>query len=210
MFAMRSLSLAAVWLVAASLAPSSFSASPPAAHAQATPEDTSEPDTTSRDREARAIYEAAVVAFDEGRFEDALRLFRRAYELSERAELLFNVGTAADRLRYNEEALEAFEAYLAARPDADNRANVEARIAVLRRAIADAARPTPEPSIVVVREREPGTEPPAKSRWWIGLVAGVVVAAGAAAVIAVVATRNGNDDFQEPAHDAVFTTLTRW
>jgi tetratricopeptide (TPR) repeat protein len=208
---MRSLSLATVWLVAASLAPSSFSAaSPPTAHAQATPADASEPDTTSRDREARAIYEAAVVAFDEGRFEDALRLFRRAYELSERAELLFNVGTAADRLRYNEEALEAFEAYLAARPDADNRANVEARIAVLRRAIADAARPTPEPSIVVVREREPGTEPPPKSRWWIGLIAGVVVAAGAAAVIAIVSTRGGDDDFQEPAHDAAFTTLTRW
>jgi len=209
---MRSLSLAALWLVAASSLPSS-SIGPATAHAQAEAASTTEEestDTPSRDREARAIYEAAVVAFDEGRFEDALRLFRRAYELSERAELLFNVGTAADRLRYNEEALEAFEAYLAARPDADNRANVEARIAVLRRAIADAARPTPEPSIVVVREREPGTEPPAKSRWWIGLLAGVVVAAGAAAVIAVVATRNGDDDFQEPAHDAAFTTLTRW
>jgi tetratricopeptide (TPR) repeat protein len=211
MFAMRSLSLAAVWLVAASLAPSSFSeASLSTAHAQATPAATPEPDTTTRDREARAIYEAAVVAFDEGRFEDSLRLFRRAYELSERPELLFNVGTAADRLRHNEEALEAFEAYLAARPDAENRANVEARIAVLRRAIADAARPTPEPSVVVVREHEPGTEPPPKSRWWIGLIAGVVVAAGAAAVIAIVTTRNGDDDFQEPAHDAAFTTLTRW
>jgi tetratricopeptide (TPR) repeat protein len=207
---MRSLSLAALWLVAASSISVSSLAT---AHAQAGDASTAEEEatgTSSRDREARAIYEAAVVAFDEGRFEDALRLFRRAYELSERAELLFNVGTAADRLRYNEEALEAFEAYLAARPDADNRANVEARIAVLRRAIADAARPTPEPSIVVVREREPGTEPPPKSRWWIGLIAGVVVAAGAAAVIAVVATRNGDDDFQEPAHDAAFTTLTRW
>ncbi len=172
----------------------------------------------SRDREARALYEAAVVAFDEGRFADALRLFRRSYERSGRPELLYNVGTAADRLRYNEEALEAFEAFLAARPDAEQRANVEARIAVLRQVIADAARPTPEQPTperttpepdLRLHETEPRTEPPPKRRWWIGVLAGAVVVAGAAAVVAVVATR-GDDDFQEPRHDAAFTTLTRW
>jgi tetratricopeptide (TPR) repeat protein len=164
----------------------------------------------SRDREARAIYEAAVVAFDEGRFEDALRLFRRAYELSERAELLYNVGTAADRLRRNEEALEAFEAYLAQRPDADNRANVEARVAVLRRAIADAdaREQRPEPATVLVAPPPPEHAPQPR-RWWIGVLVGGIVLAGAAAAVAIVATR-GNDDFQEPAHDAAFTTLTRW
>lgn len=208
---MRSFSFAVLWLVAASFSPDLLHAQAEATTVAEGTSDSTEDASTApspRDREARALYEAAVVAFDEGRFQDALRLFRRAYELSERAELLFNVGTAADRLRYNEEALEAFEAYLAARPNADNRANVEARVVVLRQAIADAARPTPEPSVIVVRE--PGTEPPPKSRWWIGVLAGAVIVAGAVAVVAVVTTRNGNDDFQEPAHDAAFTTLTSW
>ena len=90
----------------------------------------------SRDQKARSLFEAGRTAFRDERFADALGHFRRAYELSRRAELLYNIGTSEDRLRHDEAALEAFEAYLAALPDAENRAEVEGRIELLRASIA--------------------------------------------------------------------------
>lgn len=71
--------------------------------------------------EARALFSAAVAAYDAGRYEDALDSFERAYARSGRAELLFNVGQCLDRLRRDEEAVDAFERYLAALPNAENR-----------------------------------------------------------------------------------------
>jgi tetratricopeptide (TPR) repeat protein len=80
---------------------------------------------------ARERYQAAVVAFDAGSYEAALDLFRGAYELSPRPQLLYNIGTTADRLRRNVEAVEAFEAYLEQAPNASNAESVRRRIEVL-------------------------------------------------------------------------------
>ena len=89
------------------------------------------------DDEARGLFLAGQAAFDAARYEDALAYFRRAHERSARPELLYNVAIAADRLRHDDEALEAFEGFLAGTPpDAPQRRDVEARIAVLREAIA--------------------------------------------------------------------------
>ncbi len=84
------------------------------------------------DAEARALFQAGELAFQQGRFQNAMEYFTRAYELSGRPGLLYNIGNAADRLRKDAEALAAFEQYLEEKPDAPNRAAVEARIAVLR------------------------------------------------------------------------------
>ena len=105
------------------------------------PEDAAQ---TTRDAEARSLFEAGRTAFAAGRFEAALERFREAYELSGRPGLLFNIGSAADRLRRDAEALQAFRAYLDAVPDAANRAEFEARIRVLEEAAAeDASRGEP-------------------------------------------------------------------
>lgn len=108
--------------------------------------------TEARDREARSLFEAGRTAFEDGRFADARDYFQRAYELSGRADLFYNIGSAEDRLRRDREALTAFEAYLAATPDSPHRAEVDARIVSLRAAIAErealeaASRPAaPEP-----------------------------------------------------------------
>lgn len=85
------------------------------------------------DQEARALFEAGRTAFRAGRFDAALKHFEGAYELSERPELLYNIGSAADRLRMDARALEAFEQYLEAVPDAPNREEVQSRIRVLTR-----------------------------------------------------------------------------
>ncbi len=119
------------------------------AHAQATTPATPPPtpttttsDAEGAEAEARALYAAAQAAFHEGRFENSLQYFQRAYELTRRPALLYNLGVTYDRLRRDQEALDAFEQYLREEPQAPNVREVEGRVAVLRQAIARTA-PTP-------------------------------------------------------------------
>jgi tetratricopeptide (TPR) repeat protein len=97
------------------------------------------------EEEARTSFEEARAAFDEGRNDDALRGFRRAYELSRRSLLLYNIGASAERLARDEEALEAYRAFVEAEPEHPSRPEAERRIVVLEARIR--ARPTvaPEP-----------------------------------------------------------------
>lgn len=88
--------------------------------------------TAGEDAEARNLFHAGDVAFREGRYENALDYLQRAYALSHRPALLYNIGTTLDRLRRDDEALAAFEQYLREVPETDNRLEVESRIAVLR------------------------------------------------------------------------------
>lgn len=91
--------------------------------------------------QARSHFETGSLAFAAGRYEDALIEFRKAYGLSPRPKLLYNIAVAADRLRRDSEALESFEAYLQARPNAPEREEVRSRIVVLRGSIGSTARP---------------------------------------------------------------------
>lgn len=139
------------------------------------------------DAEARSLFEAGRTAFAAGRFEAALARFQEAYELSQRPALLYNIGTAADRLRRDAQALEAFRAYLAAVPDAANRDEVESRIRVLEEAVAeDEARAVPAPEevtaapepVVAAPESEPsdaGEGGSVLEEWWFWTIVGVVV-----------------------------------
>jgi tetratricopeptide (TPR) repeat protein len=99
--------------------------------------------SASTDREARALFDAGSVAFTEGRYESALRHFENAYALSPRPGMLFNIATTYDRMRRDAEALAHFRSYLEAIPEAPNRAEVQARIAVLEQVLAQAPAQTP-------------------------------------------------------------------
>jgi hypothetical protein len=99
--------------------------------------------TQDADREARTLFEQGRVAFDEGRYRDAWDYFHRAYQLSKRPKLLYNVGQSADRLRMDREALKAFKLYLKKVPDADNRKEVEARVKALEERFAREGDPVP-------------------------------------------------------------------
>ena len=105
----------ALWIVAG--------AASPAAAQEAAPD---------ADAEARALFESGREAFDAGRLEVALEKFRRAYELSARPALLYNIAMSHDRLRDDRAAIEWFERYLAESPDAPNRESVERRLELLR------------------------------------------------------------------------------
>lgn len=71
-------------------------------------------------------------AYDETRYGDAAREFQQAYDLSGRAELLYNIGIAHERLLNWQATIDAFEMYLGRVPHADNRQNVQARLVLAR------------------------------------------------------------------------------
>jgi tetratricopeptide (TPR) repeat protein len=125
----------------------------------------------SADEEARANFEAGRVAFADARFDDALPYFERAYALSQRPELLYNIGLCHDRLGHDAEALAAFQGYLEAIPEAENRAEVEQRIRTARERATRGASSSPTP----------GTDPTG----WILLGVGGAVAIGGGVLLGV-------------------------
>ncbi|MFW6052243.1 MAG: tetratricopeptide repeat protein [Myxococcota bacterium] len=163
-----------------------------------------------RDEEARGLFIAGKVAFEEGRYDDALEYFRRAHELSGHPELLYNVGQSLDRLRRDREAVEALRRFLEEVPDTPHRRQVEARIRALESAIErrepgeDPGEPPPVPTPEQAA-RDGGSEPrPAAdpmvdageddpgihTRWWFWTGIGAVVVASVVVGV-LVANRGG-------------------
>ena len=160
----------------------------------------------ARDSEARHLFEAGRNAYDDGRYKDALDYFQHGYELSQRAQLLYNVGQAADRLRKDQVAVDAFKLYLEKLPAAENRAQVEERIRVLDEVLAErraagaapvAATTRAEPSPPAAGPLAPEAAPPPRdesddnllNQWWVWAAAGGVVAG--VVIVAVVAGSGG-------------------
>jgi tetratricopeptide (TPR) repeat protein len=161
---------------------------------------------------ARKVFAAGKAAFDIGNYDEALQYFQQAYELSGRPQLLYNIGQAADRLRYDETALKAFAKYLQSVPDAPNRLEVEQRLVVLQEIIADkrdaeaTASPAPLPTpaqVAAAAQAAPVSaaaapadatayadeSKPVWKRWWFWAGVGAVVTA--VIVTAVVASGGG-------------------
>lgn len=89
----------------------------------------------ARIAEAKKAFAVGTRSYANGEFETALSSFRRAYELTDSPDLLYNIATVSDRMRRDEDALEAYEGYLEARPTSADREHVASRIDVLREAI---------------------------------------------------------------------------
>ncbi len=87
------------------------------------------------DASAREYFERGRVAFEGADYERALVYFRHAYRLSQRSELQYNIGVAADRLQREDEALEAFEQYLEETEQPAREVEVHERIEALRESI---------------------------------------------------------------------------
>ena len=88
---------------------------------------------TASDGDARALFERGRTAYDAGQFDEATRAFRRAYLLSPRFALLYNIGQSELRAGRDGLALAAFEGYLRQAPANDaRRSEVEERARVLR------------------------------------------------------------------------------
>jgi tetratricopeptide (TPR) repeat protein len=119
----------------------SLSCLPAAARADAPPG--SAPAALSVDeREGRARFASGSAAFEAGRYADAHEDFARAHRLTHNPVLLYNVGLAADRMGdHARAAVDAYRAYLEARPQAENREEVRQRIAELEAQLTPPAPP---------------------------------------------------------------------
>lgn len=151
--------------------------------------------TEGEDTAARLLFLEGRSLFDEGRYEEALHSFRRAYQLSRRPTLWYNIALACDRLRMDAEALEGFRAYLREVPDAPHRVEVEARIEALRAAVyvapdEAAARVEPIAADPAARADEGGVA----RRWWFWTLLAVVV--GGAVTATLLAT--SGDEVADP------------
>jgi len=64
------------------------------------------------DTRARELFQKGDKDYAEGRYDEAYKEFQEAYDLSGRAQLLFNISNALERLGRYQEAAEALEKYL--------------------------------------------------------------------------------------------------
>lgn len=117
-------------------------------------------EAAAKQAEARAAFEVGAEAYEAGRFSEALASYERAYRLSARPKLLFNIARAADGDAQAGRALDAYQAYLLAMPSAPNRNFVESRIAKLKAGLID--RRTLGPTL---ERAQPSTGPRKRVVW---------------------------------------------
>lgn len=82
---------------------------------------------------AQELFAAGLTAYEAGRLDEAVRLLREADGIVHTPELTFNIARVYERMGEAREAVRFFERYLReARPEAEERADVERRIAAMR------------------------------------------------------------------------------
>ncbi len=148
----RSASLAVAVLLFASVA-----------QAQETSEETTAADEGAQQR-AQLHFQSGASYYEAGSYEDALREWTRAYELSNRTELLYNLSLAHQGLNQLTEARDYLRRFLDEVEDIPNRANLELRIQNLDRRIAEQesdpdTQPAPPPDAVPPSETSPDASP---------------------------------------------------
>ncbi len=155
------------------------------------------------DSEARALFEAGREAFAAAEYERALEYFQRAYDLSGRPELLYNVGQSADRARRDALALSAYERFLAEVPESPYRAQATTRLEFLRAHAGDddgaeagdaaqapppAEAEPPEPDVLAATEATPRadtSEGGSRVGPWILLGGGAAIAVTGGVLLAL-------------------------
>ena len=164
-------------------------------------------------RDAKRHFDKAETEYKLGRFDEALPLYQRAYELLPEPAFLFNIGQCHRNLGDLERALYFFRGYLSEAKDASARARVERLIEEIEakqeearreeeeeRARRSAATTTVARALPEIATATRGTEvipqppPPPDDGGsgvplWPFIVAAVVAAVGGGVAIAVIATR---------------------
>lgn len=122
----------------------------------------------------------------------ALTLFEHAYQASQKPELLYNVAIVADRMREDERALQAYEAFATALPDAPETAVAQVRSTALRAAIEqrEQARRASEAAAAASPPRDP-PKPVSLMGPRLMVASGVLLAAGTGGVIGWLVDRIG-------------------
>jgi tetratricopeptide (TPR) repeat protein len=96
-------------------------------------------------KKARQHFEQGTTYYDLQRYEDAAREYELAFAEKNDPALLFNIGQAYRFAGNYAKAIGSFKAFLRRLPNADNRAEVEARIAEMQRMLDDQKRNQEKP-----------------------------------------------------------------
>jgi len=108
------------------------------------------------DKEARERFQRAELAFNVGKFSDALTEYQAAYEAKPLPGFLFNIAQCHRNLHNYEEAQFFYRRYLALAPDSADRATVEGLVAEMTRRLDDERR---RPTSETAGETQPPTAP---------------------------------------------------
>jgi Tfp pilus assembly protein PilF len=88
------------------------------------------------DERGRFHFQAGASYYEAGDYEDALREFQRAYEVSKRPELFYNLSLCHQQLGHLSEAAKYLERYLQEVENVPNRVNLERRLDNLKARLA--------------------------------------------------------------------------
>ena len=181
------------------------------------------------DERARALYKSADADYAAGRYEDAADKFSRAYELSKRPRLLFNLANTYERMGEYGKAADHLERYLES-PKVKDVVSIRERIRRLRKAVerpqdesvrpgdgtglapaegdpaGDSAADERELSEPAALERSK-RDRPRRARWPSYTFMGVGAAAVAGSVLFGVAARGAADDATAFCSDSESGTL---
>jgi tetratricopeptide (TPR) repeat protein len=167
------------------------------------------------DERARTLYDQGRALFDQGEYDHCILLWREAFELSQRAGLLFNLAEAEERAGRFEDAVSSLERYLASGEAhaRANRAAIARRVARLQReaqqrpAPPPLVQPAPEPQVAPnpvppvephpQPEPEPQPEHEPRPRIWTWVTIGLTGLFAAAAVTTGVLTLTRTSDLEE-------------
>lgn len=103
---------------------------------------------------ARTHYQAGVSYYESARYDDAVREFETAYEITPRVELLYNISQCHERLGNLREAVRYLESFVEGTDDEAMRGLQQERLRNLRDRLAEEPEPDPEP------DPEPEADPP--------------------------------------------------
>ncbi|HEX3476701.1 MAG TPA: tetratricopeptide repeat protein [Kofleriaceae bacterium] len=139
-------------------------------------------------RNAKRHFERGQKLYALTKFREALDEYQQAFDARQLPDFLFNIGQCYRNLGDYDSAIFSYKKYLAAEPDAPNRAQVELLIADLqdRKDQEDARRfalqPPPPPAPAPAPGPPPAaaitapSSPPIYTRWWFWTSIGVVAA----------------------------------
>ena len=81
--------------------------------------------------EAQRMFERGLVMYRRGEYEAALQAFTEAYRFARLPDIVYNLARTCERMEKTRDAIDYYREYLRRRPDAPDRADVEATIRTL-------------------------------------------------------------------------------
>ena len=117
---------------------------------------------STSDDMARRHFDSGVAYLEESDYDNALKAFQKAYDLSKRPEILLNIATVQERQSDLRGAVASLQAYLTAAPDGEHAETVKLRIQNLEKRLKEqesAQQPAPVPPPPVKSAASPAPVP---------------------------------------------------